>query len=154
MRVESGWLAECVERLSRWGLRLDAAWERPRVERLALPSSVGTFVLGRARWSDCVLPDPTVSRCHAWLRHGDEGWRLRDLASSNGTWVNGRRVIEEVEVQPGDRVSFGAVTYRLTEPVAGGSGRHPASLSAGSSRCAPGTDPRGRALGLRSAPRR
>jgi hypothetical protein len=88
-----------------------------RPERLALPAEPGTFVFGRARGSDCVLADPTVSRTHAWLRHSSgRGWWLRDLASSNGTWVNGRRVVEEVEVRPGDRVSFGGVTYRLAPP--------------------------------------
>jgi len=39
-----------------------------------------------------------------------------DLRSTNGTRVNGSRVLDEVEVSPGDRVSFGALTYRLTPP--------------------------------------
>jgi len=37
---------------------------------------------------------------------------LRDLGSSNGTWVNGRRVIE-AEVRPGDVVQLGASALRL-----------------------------------------
>ena len=108
-----GRLARLVDRVKR--LR------EPAPEKLALPGTAGTFVFGRSRTSDCVLADPSVSRTHAWLRHGARGWWLRDLASSNGTWVNGRRVVEEVEVRPGDRVSFGGVTYRLTPPA--GSGR-------------------------------
>jgi pSer/pThr/pTyr-binding forkhead associated (FHA) protein len=43
-------------------------------------------------------------------------WFLRDLRSANGTSVNGWRVLGEVEVRPGDRVTFGAVTYRLGSP--------------------------------------
>jgi hypothetical protein len=104
-----------VAHLSSWIARLEAAWDSARLERLALPSSPGVYVFGRARDSDCVLPDPTVSRTHAWLRRDGDGhcW-LRDLASSNGTWVNGRRVVDEVTVRPGDRISFGGLEYRLS----------------------------------------
>jgi hypothetical protein len=106
-----------VARLSFWAARLEAAWDGARLERLALPAAPGVYVFGRDRESDCVLPDPTVSRTHAWLRRGEgERWWLRDLASSNGTWLNGRRVVDEVEVRPGDRVSFGGVEYRLAAP--------------------------------------
>jgi hypothetical protein len=110
-----GRLARWVARASSVALHVRDTWEEGRLERLSLPREAGTFVFGRARSSDCVLPDPTVSRTHAWLRHAaGGGWWLRDLASSNGTWVNGRRVVEEVEVRPGDRVAFGSVGYRLT----------------------------------------
>jgi hypothetical protein len=115
-----GLLARCVAWSSRLATRVEEAWEEPRIERLSLPAEAGTFVFGRARSSDCVLADPTVSRTHAWLRHvSGGGWWLRDLASSNGTWVNGHRVVEEVEVRPGDRVSFGSLRYRLTAPGPG-----------------------------------
>ncbi len=73
-------------------------------------------LVGRARDCDCVLSDQTVSRQHAALRHEDGAWFLRDLRSANGTRVNGSRVLDEVEVRPGDRVTFGAMTYRLGPP--------------------------------------
>jgi hypothetical protein len=112
-------VADLPEPRPSWFVRLVGAWHALRIERLALPAEPGTFVFGRARSSDCVLADPTVSRTHAWLRHAaGGGWWLRDLASSNGTWVNGRRVVEEVEVRPGDRVGFGSVSYRLAPPLA------------------------------------
>jgi hypothetical protein len=91
-----------------------AAWERPRVPVLALPSEQGReVVLGRSRDCDCVLDEPSVSRRHAGLRGADGRWLLRDLGSRNGTTVNGLRVLGEVEVAPGDRVSFGDARYRL-----------------------------------------
>ena len=43
-------------------------------------------------------------------------WVLRDLGSLNGTWLNGRRVVEEVEVFAGDLVAFGRTSYRLIAP--------------------------------------
>jgi hypothetical protein len=93
---------------------LRAAWERPRVPVLALPSGAGgPVVLGRARDCDCVVAEPSVSRRHAELRREEDRWLLRDLGSRNGTRVNGVRVLEETEVRPGDRVSFGDARYRL-----------------------------------------
>jgi pSer/pThr/pTyr-binding forkhead associated (FHA) protein len=62
----------------------------------------------------------TVSRKHAILRHEEGKWWLRDLGSMNGTFLNGWRVVGDVEVRAGDRVSLGEVEYRLT---------HTASLS-------------------------
>jgi hypothetical protein len=109
-------LEATVARVSRWTARLRAAWEEPRVPRLALPAGRSAVTLGRAPGCDCVLSDPTVSRNHARLSLRDGRWRLSDLGSSNGTRVNGWRVVEEVEVQPGDRVSFGGARYRLTAP--------------------------------------
>ncbi len=38
---------------------------------------------------------------------------LRDLASTNGTLVNGCRIIGQVAVRPGDRVAFGHTVFRI-----------------------------------------
>jgi hypothetical protein len=72
----------------------------------------GRLMLGRS--SDCqlIFGDDTVSRCHAELRLVDGRWMLRDLGSSNGTWVNGRRVME-AEVAPGDDVQLGGLAIRI-----------------------------------------
>ncbi|MDX6376986.1 MAG: hypothetical protein QOE98_1289 [Gaiellaceae bacterium] len=65
-------------------------------------------VLGRSRECDVVLDDRSVSRRHAELvRHGD-GFLLRDLDSTNGSSVNGKR-IREAAVQPGDDITLGTV---------------------------------------------
>jgi hypothetical protein len=104
-----------VGQVSRTTARLQAAWRYPRTPSLAL-SVTGTITVGRSRASDCVIAEPTVSRRHAVLRHADGAWYLRDLRSMNGTRVNGVRVLEEVEVRPGDRVTFGGVSYRLDAP--------------------------------------
>ena len=106
VRAISGW--------SRLTEDLNAAWERPRIPALALPQVTSTpLVLGRARDCDCVIAEPSVSRRHAALCRDGERWYLCDLGSRNGTRVNGLRVLEETEVRPGDRVSFGEARYRL-----------------------------------------
>jgi hypothetical protein len=90
---------------------LRAAWQRPHVPVLALPERKVT--LGRSRDCDCVLAEPSVSRRHAELRRDGARWILRDLGSRNGTRVNGVRLLDEAEVCPGDRVSFGDARFRL-----------------------------------------
>ena len=94
------------------GLR--AAWHEPALVPLALPRSGREVTLGRSPECDYVIAADTVSRRHAHIRRAGERWFLRDLASRNGTRLNGWRVVDEVEVAPGDRLSLGAVRFRLT----------------------------------------
>jgi Protein of unknown function (DUF3662)/FHA domain len=71
-------------------------------------------VLGRSRECDIVLDDRSVSRRHAELvRHGD-GFLLRDLDSTNGSSVNGKR-IKEAAVEPGDDILLGTVALTFEQ---------------------------------------
>ncbi|MFN8570658.1 MAG: adenylate/guanylate cyclase domain-containing protein [Gemmatimonadaceae bacterium] len=72
------------------------------------------LVLGRALSSDLPVLDPTVSRRHAEVAVESSGVTLRDLGSSNGTFVNGNR-ITTARVVPGDRLIFGKVLFELRE---------------------------------------
>ncbi|MHB0963272.1 MAG: FHA domain-containing protein, partial [Gemmatimonadaceae bacterium] len=72
----------------------------------------GTLICGRAVTSDLAIIDPTVSRHHADLVVGDSGVTVRDVGSSNGTFVNGVKIDESFAV-PGDTVTFGKVAFRL-----------------------------------------
>jgi FHA domain/Domain of unknown function (DUF1707) len=116
-----GPLRRTLMRTIAWWSALDrdvrAAWQRPHVPVLALPASEGAVVLGRSRDCDCVLAEPSVSRRHAALRRDGGRWLLRDLGSRNGTRVNGVRLLDEAEVGPGDRVSFGDAAFRLGEAL-------------------------------------
>jgi hypothetical protein len=100
--------------LSALTVEAEAAWREQRIPRLALPRGRGMVTIGRAPDCDCVLADETVSRRHALLRRAGDSWFLADLNSTNGTRLNGWRLVEETEVRPGDRVSFGTARYRLT----------------------------------------
>lgn len=112
----SGSAEALVARTSGWVAGLQAAWQAPRTPRLALPARAAV-TLGRSKTCDCVLADPSVSRTHASIARLREGtWLLRDLRSTNGTRVNGSRLVEETEVRVGDRVSFGDASYRLAAP--------------------------------------
>jgi hypothetical protein len=100
--------------VSRLTADIESAWRAGRTPVLALPEHpTRPVAIGRAPDCDCHLTEPSVSRRHAQLRRVDETWLLRDLGSSNGTRLNGIRVIEEIEVRPGDQLSLGGVRYRL-----------------------------------------
>jgi hypothetical protein len=96
--------------------RLRAAIPRRAVRPLLLPDAGqvehARLVLGRGSGCTVVLADITVSRRHAELVLRDGCWILRDLGSSNGTWVNGRQVVE-AEVRSGDLVVLGDCRIRL-----------------------------------------
>ena len=64
------------------------------------------FVIGRSRECDLVLDDPNVSRRHAELRREDDGWAVRDLGSTNGIKLNGRRS-RGGRLSPGDEITLG-----------------------------------------------
>src|SRR3712207_4160632 len=72
------------------------------------------IVVGRAFSSDIPLFDPTISRRHAELVCAEGGVRLRDLGSSNGTFLNSSRV-QTARAVPGDVISFGKVGFRIKE---------------------------------------
>jgi adenylate cyclase len=68
------------------------------------------LIVGRAVASDLPIFDPTISRRHAELVVEDEGVRVRDLGSSNGTFVNGA-VSSEGWLGANDTVAFGKVAF-------------------------------------------
>jgi uncharacterized RDD family membrane protein YckC len=67
------------------------------------------LVVGRSRSCDVRLRDDTVSRLHAALVWRGGTLVLEDLGSSNGTWVNGERILSPRSVVAGDTVRFGSV---------------------------------------------
>ena len=77
----------------------------------------GRLSIGRGLDNDVVLDDASVSRHHAEVMR--EGGRLevRDLGSTNGTWVNAARVTAAT-VQPGDQLAFGTVYLEVSRHAA------------------------------------
>jgi len=73
----------------------------------------GPAVIGRDPANPIPLDrDTTASRRHAQLTPEGAGYRLQDLGSSNGTFVNGAKVTE-VLLQPGDEVAIGGTRFRF-----------------------------------------
>ncbi|MFC4030534.1 FHA domain-containing protein [Streptomyces polygonati] len=68
-----------------------------------------SYSLGRDPRADVVFEDARVSWRHATVRRGDRGWLIEDLGSTNGTYLQGRRV-QQTEVGPGSAVHLGNAT--------------------------------------------
>ena len=75
------------------------------------PGRGDRFTIGRTRECDLCLTDLSVSRLHAELVRGSDGWLLNDLGSHNGTRLNGWLVRETVSVRAGDRLEFGSLAF-------------------------------------------
>jgi hypothetical protein len=83
-------------------------------ERLLIPLGNGVTHIGRGLASDLRLDEDSVSRRHAILVHRRSGSRILDDRSSNGTFVNGRRVTQ-ANLQDGDVLVLGRVVLRYLE---------------------------------------
>jgi hypothetical protein len=98
--------------------------DRPRApkasleQREASPVGLGPnpVLIGRDPQNDVVLDDRRVSRKHAEIRLRLGRYTLYDLQSTNGTYVNGRRVAEKV-LENGDKISVGGleIVFRSSE---------------------------------------
>jgi hypothetical protein len=73
----------------------------------------GTLQVGRAPACEIRLDDTYVSSFHARLYSRDGAWYVEDLGSTNGTWVNHRRITGPARLRPGDRVQVGRTTLEL-----------------------------------------
>jgi len=97
---------------------------------LAIPKTI----LGRAADCHVVIADPRASRRHAEIAGQDEppgadapcdvswgtpgGFVLRDLGSTNGTWLNGRRLSEPERLRDGDEIEIGGARFTFRDPDA------------------------------------
>ena len=79
----------------------------------------GSCSLGRAGANTIVLESPKVSRRHALihLQNIGELW-LIDFGSSNGTFLNKRRIQHPVRLTDGDQITIGDQVFRVRQPVA------------------------------------
>jgi pSer/pThr/pTyr-binding forkhead associated (FHA) protein len=79
-----------------------------------IPLSDGVMHIGRGLSADLHLDENSVSRRHAILVPRPSGARILDDRSSNGTFVNGRRV-QQADLRNGDVIVVGRVVLRYLE---------------------------------------
>jgi Protein of unknown function (DUF3662)/FHA domain len=70
--------------------------------------------IGRGRQADVVLNDPNVSRQHAEIRPRGGSWVIKDLESTNGSQLNGRRIDAPEVLRSGDEIELGASVMTFT----------------------------------------
>lgn len=90
--------------------------------------------IGREMGCDIAIPDPAISRHHCTIEalseaDGEFAFRVRDLGSSNGTYLNDSR-IDQAKLKSGDQLRVGTVvlTYRLGEEPSLSDERLPATF--------------------------
>jgi Protein of unknown function (DUF3662)/FHA domain len=96
---------------------------RPRRTRAALVDESGRrtelpvdgATIGRSRGCDVVVDDAGVSRRHAEIRPGPDGWRLNDLGSTNGVSVDGVMLEVAHLLADGERIELGSTVLRFEE---------------------------------------
>jgi FHA domain len=71
------------------------------------------FEVGRAQGAALMLRDPEVSRRHARFESRDGIVFIDDLGSRNGTFLNGRRLRDALELRPGDAVDVGTTRIMI-----------------------------------------
>jgi pSer/pThr/pTyr-binding forkhead associated (FHA) protein/peroxiredoxin len=109
-------------------------WKRrrqiPEVRFLALDARTGEApefrmlkseaTIGSGEDNQLVIRRASVSRSHASLAFRKDHFEISDLGSTNGTFVNGRRVSSPVDVEVGDEIRFGDALFVLGKPAAPG----------------------------------
>lgn len=73
-------------------------------------SLFGTLSMGRGRDADIRIQGDGISRQHARIHVSPAGVVLEDLGSTNGSFVNGERVVEQCPLNDGDKIQLGGTT--------------------------------------------
>ena len=71
------------------------------------------ITIGRDERADMTLSDGSISRAHCMVERADGGYVLVDLGSTNGTSLNGERVVDRMPLAPGDKIFIGASVIRF-----------------------------------------
>ena len=86
----------------------------PEGERLReITIAVEEFLLGRGSDCDLRVHDTAISRHHCLIRMRGRDVSLVDLGSSNGTYVNGQRVLSQTALHTGDEICLGPCRYLI-----------------------------------------
>jgi DNA-binding winged helix-turn-helix (wHTH) protein len=87
----------------------------------AIVLAPGENILGRTPQAVVSIPSPKVSRRHARIVVSGSMAILEDLASKNGTYLGGRKILTPVELADGDRISIGPAVLLFRKADDGGS---------------------------------
>lgn len=80
--------------------------------RLKTITHASPITIGRDQTADISLEDPQASRVNCAIRYWDDIFVIRDMNSSNGTFLNGQK-IEVAKLSPGDVIRIGSTEIRV-----------------------------------------
>ena len=101
-----------MEQATRWCLT-GRTMESSAIQNVDIDST--PFQIGRREGLSLSLPRPAVSNLHAEIVTEGDFLSIRDLQSTNGTFVNGQRVHHEMPLQAGDLIQFADVAFRVNQ---------------------------------------
>ena len=80
-----------------------------------IPLTQAEMVIGRQSNCELPLPDHTISRRHAKIIQRSDGYYLEDLQSRNGTYLNGRRIVDPIRLNDRDQIQLYDVTLTFRD---------------------------------------
>jgi pSer/pThr/pTyr-binding forkhead associated (FHA) protein len=72
--------------------------------------------LGRAMECDIVIASKSISRENTRIRLDGRHWFVEDLGSTNGTYLNGERIISSMKLRDGDSITVGDMAFSFHDP--------------------------------------
>ena len=93
----------------KWKLLIKSIAEQKEVELIE-----NNYTLGRSPKCQIPIKDDRVSHQHVRLFQHDDQWFVHDLGSTNGTYVNGQKMVTITEFKVGDKVRIGKTELKLT----------------------------------------
>ena len=75
------------------------------------PLEEDEVIIGRGEDNGIVLNIAEISRTHSVLTRGEEGYMIKDLGSTNGTFVDKKKIGEKYLLKPGDTIMLGDAIY-------------------------------------------
>lgn len=84
-----------------------------RGAKLGTHKLAGTLQIGRAPSCQIRLSDTYISNLHARIADSGGAWVVEDMGSTNGTYLNQRRVTGPTEIAPGDRIRVGKTVLEV-----------------------------------------
>ena len=91
------------------------------VKPQVFPLASDRLTVGRSPTCDVCIEEPSLSSEHARLVHSDQAWRIINLLSTNGVFVNGEKVFSH-RLEHGDEIRLGRAVLRFQDPNHAGSG--------------------------------
>lgn len=91
-------------------------WNNSYQKEVVLGDDIGAKLLfGSSEDADQVFRNKGVSSLHCLIRQNKDAVTIKDLKSTNGTWINGQRIKKSSSLKSGDLIQIGYITMIFCE---------------------------------------
>ncbi|MBN2443796.1 MAG: FHA domain-containing protein [Spirochaetales bacterium] len=96
--------------------------------RYSIPIDKDPFLIGRRQDCHLILTGKDVSRIHAKIFSSGSFLFIRDLNSTNGTFINTKKIRIDTKLKPGDTIQFGSIEFKIRQIVEDDEDEHTATF--------------------------